>query len=130
MGTASETYTIPVLATASSVGTNKLHASVTPTLLADGTFYVLKGGKFLLVEGAATEAARTVPAGKAYLLASDMPTPAPELTINFGGEATGIADVRGKMEDVRSDFFDLQGRKVTQPTKGLYIVNGKKVVIK
>jgi hypothetical protein len=27
-------------------------------------------------------------------------------------------------------FFDLQGRKVAQPTKGLYIVNGKKVVIK
>ena len=26
--------------------------------------------------------------------------------------------------------FDLQGRKVAQPTKGLYIVNGKKVVIK
>ena len=131
MGTASETYTIPVLATASSVGTNKLHASVTPTLLDDGTFYVLKGGKFLLVTGTADAAARTVPADKAYLLASDMPpAPAPELTINFGGEATGIADVRGKMEDVRSDFFDLQGRKVAQPAKGLYIVNGKKVVIK
>ena len=39
-------------------------------------------------------------------------------------------DVRSKMEDVRGDFFDLQGRKVAQPTKGLYIVNGKKVVIK
>ena len=27
-------------------------------------------------------------------------------------------------------FFDLQGRKVAQPKKGLYIVNGKKVVIR
>ena len=27
-------------------------------------------------------------------------------------------------------IYDLQGRRVTQPTKGLYIVNGKKVVIK
>jgi hypothetical protein len=27
-------------------------------------------------------------------------------------------------------YFDLQGRKVAQPQKGLYIVNGKKVVIK
>ena len=34
------------------------------------------------------------------------------------------------MEEVRGDFFDLQGRKVANPTKGLYIVNGKKVVIK
>ena len=27
-------------------------------------------------------------------------------------------------------YYDLQGRKVAQPTKGLYIHNGKKVVIK
>ena len=46
------------------------------------------------------------------------------------GTTTGIADVRSKMSDVRGDVFDLQGRKVAQPAKGLYIVNGKKVVIK
>ena len=27
-------------------------------------------------------------------------------------------------------FYDLQGRKVSEPTRGLYIVNGKKVVVK
>ena len=27
-------------------------------------------------------------------------------------------------------FYDLQGRRVEKPTKGLYIVNGKKVIIK
>ena len=27
-------------------------------------------------------------------------------------------------------FYDLQGRQVTNPTKGIYIVNGRKVVIK
>ena len=130
MGTASETYTIPVLATASSVGTNKLHASVTPTLLADGSFYVLKNGKFLLVTGTADDAARTVPACKAYLLASDMPAPAPELTINFGGEATGINTLNVENGTLNGKVFDLQGRQVAQPAKGLYIVNGKKVVIK
>ena len=34
------------------------------------------------------------------------------------------------MEDVRSDFYNLNGQRVNQPTKGLYIVNGKMVVIK
>ena len=43
---------------------------------------------------------------------------------------TGIVDVEYKKEDVRSGIFDLQGRRVAQPTKGLYIVNGKKVVLK
>ena len=53
--------------------------------------------------------------------------------MNFDeGETTGIIE----MEDVRSQkadmnaVFDLQGRRVAQPTKGLYIVNGKKIVIK
>jgi len=29
-----------------------------------------------------------------------------------------------------STIYDLQGRRVAQPTKGLYIVNGKKTVIR
>ena len=47
------------------------------------------------------------------------------------GETTGIADVRSKMVDVRGDYFDLQGRKVENTAKkGIYIQNGRKVVIK
>jgi len=46
------------------------------------------------------------------------------------GEVTGI-DGRCKMEDGRSDvYYDLNGRRVMNPTKGIYIVNGKKVVLK
>ena len=33
-------------------------------------------------------------------------------------------------EKVNGEVYDLQGRKVAQPTKGLYIVNGKKVIVK
>ncbi len=41
----------------------------------------------------------------------------------------GIEDITtGKLSS--SDFFDLQGRKVKRPTKGLYIKDGKKVVVK
>ena len=54
--------------------------------------------------------------------------------LNFGDdEETGIisltADPSPKGEG--TDYtYDLQGRKVTNPAKGLYIVNGKKVFIK
>ena len=48
----------------------------------------------------------------------------------FDDEVTGVNEVRSQKEDVRSEWFDLQGRKVAQPQKGLYIVNGKKVVLK
>ena len=46
---------------------------------------------------------------------------------------TGIEDVRSKMEDGRSDqWYTIDGRKLQQkPTrKGVYILNGSKVVIK
>ena len=47
------------------------------------------------------------------------------LGIGSGGETTGIetmSDVRGMMSDV---WYDLQGRRVENPTKGVYIKNGK-----
>ena len=53
------------------------------------------------------------------------------IIMEFDDETTtGVSDVRGKMSDVRGDFYDLQGRRVTQPQRGLFIVNGEKVVIK
>lgn len=41
---------------------------------------------------------------------------------------TGIQTVTTTMEN--GAYYDLQGRRVAQPVKGLYIVNGKKVVLK
>ena len=55
------------------------------------------------------------------------------LSIGTGTNGTtGISEVSGKTEDVRGDFYDLSGRRLgQQPTaKGIYIVNGKKVVVK
>ncbi len=75
----------------------------------------------------------TLKKGKAYLRTTTKLTAgmnARGISIVFEDETTGIADVRGKVSDVKGDYFDLMGRKVTQLTRGLYIVNGKKVVIK
>ena len=75
-------------------------------------FYRLKSGK-------------TVGVGKAYL------TYAGALAREFFlfDEATDIE--MPTVEDVNADavVYDLQGRRVVNPTKGLYIVNGKKVFI-
>ena len=53
--------------------------------------------------------------------------PAPSMAIE--GDATDISEVRSMTEDGKNDIYDLQGRKVQNPGKGLYIVNGKKVII-
>ena len=54
------------------------------------------------------------------------------INVDWGdGEASGIMTTN-LTNDTNSvgAWYDLQGRKVTKPTKGLYIVNGRKVVIK
>ena len=61
--------------------------------------------------------------------------PAPRFVpiIEMDADATGIEDVRGLMSDGRGDqWYDVNGRKLQQkPTKkGIYILNGIKVVIK
>ena len=70
------------------------------------------------------------PASGAVILNVSSATSARELTIGFEDEATGVADVRVNMADGRNDFYNLNGQKVLTPTKGMYIVNGKKVIIK
>ena len=45
-------------------------------------------------------------------------------------ETTGINGVNAAEKKFDRAVYDLSGRKVAQPTRGLYIVNGKKVVIK
>ena len=119
-------YDVPVVASASAPAANLLKGSATEsyTVGNDGDAYVLSNGAFHPVNKG------KLAAGKAYILKTDVPSNAPILNIAFGAETTGIADVRSKMEDVRGDFFDLQGRKVAQPTKGLYIQNGRKVILK
>ena len=50
--------------------------------------------------------------------------------ISFEGDVTGIENLTPALSQGEGAWFDLQGRKVAQPAKGLYIVNGKKVVLK
>jgi hypothetical protein len=67
---------------------------------------------------------------RAYFQLHDGATMA-NISSNLTGNLTGIVDVRNRMEDGRKDIYDMQGRKVQNPTKkGIYIINGKKVVIR
>jgi hypothetical protein len=46
------------------------------------------------------------------------------------GEVTAIQTLHQSPSTLQPAIYDLQGRKVKKPTKGLYIVDGKKVLIK
>jgi len=52
---------------------------------------------------------------------------APAFVLTFG-DATVINGI--SVENASNEYFDLSGRRVAEPTTGIYIVNGKKVIVK
>ncbi|GEM_PF-3523021 len=134
-GTASTNYNVPVVATGDAPTANLLVASVAGETVEKGTGdnvnYVLvnNGGtaEFQWID----ETSATLGSNKAYLQIVNGPkseTSAHGLTIDLDGELTGIKNIKVGSED--NIYYDLQGHRVLYPTKGLYIVNGKKVILK
>ena len=78
------------------------------------------------------ESTTTVNSCRAYfILTDDVPDIASGRGIVIDFDGTTSIDVRSKRSEVRGDvFFNLSGRRVTNPTKGLYIHNGRKEVVK
>lgn len=68
-------------------------------------------------------------AGKAYLPVSSVATSARLLRFNFGSNATAIESVKSEL-DPNAPIYDLSGRRVKVATKGIYIQNGKKFMVK
>ena len=119
-GTASTEYDIPVIASAAAISNNLLVGCPDgAALTAAQTVYVLTGNQFMLFGG--TE----IPAGKAYLPKTG---DARVLVLTFG-DATAIDELSGSA-DGEEAVYNLNGQRVDNPEKGVYIVNGKKVIIK
>ena len=113
-------YTIPAAETADAVSGNLLVAAVGATTVAAESVYVLDGSTFKVFAGT------QIPAGKAYLPKADG---ARQLTLVFA-DATGINANLNANLNWNGNVYDLQGRRVAKPGKGVYIVGGKKVIVK
>ncbi len=89
----------------------------------EGNVYVLYNGGFTRATSGA------IPAGRAYLVLEQ--NAGARLSI-FEDDATGIGSVANSQQlKGNEQYYDLQGRKVeSHAKKGLYIKNGRKVVVK
>ena len=99
--------------------------------VADTKFYRLtmhEGTQIGFFWGAAGGAAFDIAANKAYLAVPN--DKAGEVKgFRFGENTDAISEIMRNGENEKmSAIYDLSGRRVMKPTKGLYIVNGKKVV--
>jgi len=95
-----------------------------------GAYIMQNGNVWKKIQAAAEYGGPCVLPMRAYIEASG--TGAPQLMSVFGAEGTTGMDVLERVDLDAEDgqYFDLQGRPVETPTRGVYIRNGKKVVIK
>ena len=124
------TAEIPVAASSTTdVSANKLVAGTGAAISKeDGkTKYVLTAEGVTAVFKRIDATKATVAVGKAYLKFNEEIS-APALSLEINGDVTGIDTIQ--KQAVSGEFYNLNGQRIAQPTKGLYIVNGKKVVIK
>lgn len=98
------------------------------TVPTDGAYYALSAAEqtFGVVTGGIT-----LSGNKAYIKA---PTTSgakqTTLSILFADSTTGISSATAKTAQTDGAYYTLQGVKTLKPAKGLYIHNGKKVIVK
>lgn len=69
----------------------------------------------------------SLPAGRCYLTSSGSSVK----TFSFAfDDATSIEIIKNEQLKMNNDIFDLQGRRVSSPTRGIYIQGTRKVIIK
>lgn len=83
--------------------------------------YILSGGKFYLVNSEVS-----LKPTRAYITVAE-PVSAKSLNIDIE-EATAINAIESEIANAK--VYDLSGRMIQNPTRGLYIANGKKVLVK
>ena len=111
--------------TAATITGNQLgHSAGVAKALTAGVGYILGNG----TEGTAFYPCKagSLPINKAYLLGNGGES---AIAMNFGNAVTGINTIAAPAS-AKAPIFDLSGRRVVKATKGLYIQNGKKVIVK
>ena len=146
-GTPGETYTLTrTNSDAATVEGNALVAVTEATHVdpidGDYTNFMMSDGKFIKIE-ASDDPNVKMPANRAYLkiLTSVLPPSDPSsargITLSWDDDATSISEMEKWRNGENEKFYDLQGRLIVNGKlsngklpKGLYINNGRKVVIK
>lgn len=106
-----------------TVGAVTLTGTYSPISAVPEGNYIINNGKYYLIDAGATA---TLKAFRAYLSLAGGGSSIIGLRIDDTAVDTPLIEIEGG----KAQVYDLYGRRVLAPVKGLYIVNGKKVIIK
>jgi len=134
-GTANQEYLIPVAATATPDTDNNDFVAITTKqqilqTMNEKYAYILVNGNDGLGFYKPNENGSWCAAGTAYLNTSVSPSVSSRGFFPLWDEPTAIENIESEIQSGNQPVFDLQGRRVLNTYKGIYIVNGKKVIIK
>lgn len=121
------TVDIAVTESSAELAGNALIGVLEATTITDGYALATVNGATGFYK--ANAAGTVISAGKAYLPAQA--GAAKVLKVVFDGETTGITDITpDTLTSAQDVYYNLNGQRITQPAKGLYILNGKKIIKK
>ena len=121
---------VPALNTTAptAISNNKLSGTLTSTVVESGKTYYGFTGKYDTI-GFYKWTGETLPIGKAYIALDSQTASAQAFSLSFDkGNVSGINNAAISGDNSKRVYFDLSGRQVKNPTKGIYVVNGKKVI--
>ena len=119
----------PAKTTASGVDFIGSYAALTSIPATDGsnTYFFVSNNN--LYKTAASGTANTIKGFRAYFKVPG--TTAARLTgFVIDDETTGVQELKNSRIEGLKSYYDLKGQRVSQPKKGVYVVDGKKVVVK
>lgn len=129
------TYSLPIATTAGAeIAGNKLNGTTIAQNVTAPSYILALINKEEPTEGVCfymlDQTSNKVGANKAYLPLSAITADAPEKALNFVfGDVLGIGDATATEGTEKEVYYDLSGRRVENPSKGIYITNkGKKVI--
>lgn len=125
VNTSSATITFANGDTEFSDAQNRFVGTTAPTYVASETAYGLSTNKFVK-----NNVAGVIPAGKAYIPAAEIPNNVRAFTFVFSDPITGISEIQTVSPEEFGAMFNLAGQRISQPQKGVIIVNGKKILVR
>ena len=122
---ASGHYYVPVVTAANALSDNDLIGTCSTAVTAEGTnYYALAQVGDSNVGFCRVASGEEIPVNKAYYVANS----GNQARYLISTETTAIEKVPAATSNGDDAIYDLHGRRVTTPTKGIYIKNGKKIV--
>lgn len=122
------TYNFDITSTEETTTSALSGSAATASVATDATAYILAKGTQGVGFYKLNSDDRTIQGGRAYYTVPASSGSAAAFI--FGGDATGIQTINAAGNTNNTSIYDISGRKVAKATKGLYIQNGKKIIVK